>query len=198
MQEKEKLKIVYRPVSELIPYARNARTHSDKQITQIAASIKEFGFTSPILLDGDNGILAGHGRLEAAKKLKLKTVPTIDLVGLTEAQKRAYVLADNRIALESGWDFDYLVNELKDLKESDFDIDLTGFDETEVNNLLGSVDEIDDSFFPDSITEGTKKDLFQVNFLFPVSEKDKVQSYIKKVGKQAIIDEILSKALADD
>ena len=144
MQEKEKLKIVYRPVSELIPYARNARTHSDKQITQIAASIKEFGFTSPILLDGDNGILAGHGRLEAAKKLKLKTVPTIDLVGLTEAQKRAYVLADNRIALESGWDFDYLVNELKDLKESDFDIDLTGFDETEVNNLLGSVDEIDD------------------------------------------------------
>ena len=99
-----KLKIVYKQTTDLIPYARNSRTHSELQVGQIASSIKEFGFTSPILLDGENGIIAGHGRYQAALKMSMREVPTIDLSHLTEAQKRAYVIADNKIALNSGWD----------------------------------------------------------------------------------------------
>ena len=98
------LQIAYRPVGELIPYIRNARTHSEDQIGQVAASIKEFGFTNPILLDGGNSIIAGHGRLLAAKKIGLRQVPTITLDHMTEAQKRAYIIADNKLALNAGWD----------------------------------------------------------------------------------------------
>ena len=98
------LEIVNKSTEELIPYVNNARTHSDEQINQIAGSIKEFGFNNPILLDGENGVVAGHGRLLAAKKLGLKEVPCIELAHLTEAKKRAYILADNKIALNSGWD----------------------------------------------------------------------------------------------
>ena len=98
------LKITYCPVCELTPYMRNARTHSDKQIDQVAASIKEFGFTNPILLDGDKSIIAGHGRLLAAKKIGMNQVPTITLDHMTEAQKRAYIIADNKLALNAGWD----------------------------------------------------------------------------------------------
>ena len=98
------LKITYCPVGELTPYMRNARTHSDEQIDQVAASIKEFGFTNPILLDGDKSIIAGHGRLLAAKKIGMNQVPTITLDHMTEAQKRAYIIADNKLALNAGWD----------------------------------------------------------------------------------------------
>ncbi len=98
------LKITYCPVGELTPYMRNARTHSEEQIDQVAASIKEFGFTNPILLDGGNSIIAGHGRLLAAKKIGLRQVPTITLDHMTEAQKRAYIIADNKLALNAGWD----------------------------------------------------------------------------------------------
>src|SRR5471032_1877666 len=103
------------PLTSLIPYARNARTHSDAQIAQIAASIREFGFTKPILVDGERGVIAGHGRLLAARKLGLTEVPTIELSHLSQAQKRAYVLADNRLALSAGWDEDMLRIELGDL-----------------------------------------------------------------------------------
>ena len=99
-----RLAVEYRPATALIPYARNARTHSDAQVAEIAASIREFGFTNPILVDGDNGIIAGHGRLLAARKLGLAEVPVIELAGLSEAQKRAYVIADNKLALNAGWD----------------------------------------------------------------------------------------------
>lgn len=98
MTAQQKLKIVYRPLKDLIPYARNSRTHSDMQIAQIASSIREFGFTQPILLDGQNGIIAGHGRYEAAFKMGMHEIPTIDLSHLTDSQKRAYVIADNKIA----------------------------------------------------------------------------------------------------
>ena len=123
-------------VSDLIPYINNSRTHSDEQITQVAASIKEFGFTNPILIDDDNGIIAGHGRLLAARKLGMDTVPTITLKGLTDAQKKAYVIADNQLALNSGWDLDLLKIELENLQELDFDIELLGFDDDFIDGLL--------------------------------------------------------------
>lgn len=123
-------------VEKLIPYVRNSRTHSDAQVAQIAASIKEFGWTNPILVDGENGIIAGHGRLLAARKLGAKDVPVIELAHLTESQKRAYVIADNQLAMNAGWDTAMLTLELSDLKESEFDLDLIGFDANELEKLL--------------------------------------------------------------
>ena len=129
------------PTSDLIPYARNARTHSDAQVAQIAGSIQEFGFCNPVLIDAQNGIIAGHGRVMAANLLKLQTVPCIRLDHLTDAQKRAYILADNRIALSSGWDEAMLANELQDLHADDIDLGLTGFDAGELSTLVGLGDE---------------------------------------------------------
>jgi DNA modification methylase len=126
------------PVESLVPYARNARTHSDEQVAQIAASIKEFGFTSPLLVDGDNGILAGHGRLAAARKLGLIEVPVIELAHLSPQQRKAYILADNRLALNAGWDEDLLKLELSELADLDFDLDLIGFTDKELDVLLGA------------------------------------------------------------
>ena len=131
------LSIEYKRVDDLIPYVNNSRTHSDEQVTQVAASIKEFGFTNPILIDENNGIIAGHGRLMAAKKLKLKQVPTITLKGLTDAQRKAYVIADNKLALNAEWDFDLLKIEIESLQEDDFKLDLLGFDVDELNGILG-------------------------------------------------------------
>jgi DNA modification methylase len=130
------LAITTLPVEALIPYARNARTHSDAQVAQLAASIREFGFTNPILVDGERGIIAGHGRLLAARKLGLAQVPTIELSHLTPAQRRAYVLADNRLALSAGWDEEMLRLELGDLGELGFDLALIGFDAGEIGALL--------------------------------------------------------------
>lgn len=123
-------------VADLIPYARNARTHSDEQVAQIAASIREFGFINPVILDGDKGIIAGHGRVLAARKLKLKEVPALEVSGLSEAQKRAYILADNKLALNAGWDSDLLKVELSELQTGGFDIDLIGFNADELAKLL--------------------------------------------------------------
>ena len=127
-------------VSKLIPYVNNARTHSDEQISQIAASIKEFGFRNPILIDGDNGIIAGHGRVMAAKKLGLTTIPYIDCSDLTEAQKKAYIIADNKIALNAGWDEELLKLELEDIEVSDIDMELLGFSDEELKRLIGVED----------------------------------------------------------
>ena len=130
------LQVCYRKVAELIPYAANSRTHSDAQVAQIAASIKQFKFTNPILIDGDNSIIAGHGRLLAARKLGMDEVPTIVLDHLSKAQQRALVIADNQLALNAGWDMDMLKAEIEDLKLDDFDIDLLGFDEKFLDGLL--------------------------------------------------------------
>ncbi len=129
---------VYKTVSvaDLIPYARNSRTHSDAQVAKIAASIREFGFLNPIIVDGASGIIAGHGRVMAAQKLGLALVPVIEAAHLTEAQKRAYVLADNRLALDAGWDLEMLRVELTDLKGLDFDLSLTGFEIGELGKLM--------------------------------------------------------------
>ena len=130
------MKIETRKVAELIPYVNNSRTHSDEQVAQIAASIKEFGWTNPILIDEKDSIIAGHGRLMAARKLGHETVPAIRLEKLTEAQKKAYVIADNRLALNAGWDMELLKIELQNLQELDFDLDLLGFDAKELDAIL--------------------------------------------------------------
>ena len=139
------------PTASLIPYVRNARTHSPAQVDKIAASIREFGFLNPIITDGQNGIVAGHGRVMAAQKLGLDTLPTIDAAHLTEAQRRAYVLADNRTALDAGWDNDLLRIELQDLDAAGFDLTLTGFDLGEIAAL--TLDETEGLTDPDAVPD---------------------------------------------
>jgi len=123
-------------VNDLIPYVNNSRTHSEDQVSQIAASIKEFGFTNPVLVDGENGIIAGHGRVQGAKKLGMDTVPVIELSHLSSAQKKAYIIADNKLALNAGWDDSILSIELEELDGLDFDLSLLGFDDDELKALL--------------------------------------------------------------
>jgi ParB-like chromosome segregation protein Spo0J len=134
------MQLTYISTRELIPYAKNSRTHSAEQVAQIAASIKEFGFVNPVLIDGKSGIIAGHGRVMAAQKLKLATIPCIILDHLTETQKRAYVIADNKLALNAGWDHAMLSAELTDLREIDFDLGLLGFDGDEIESILNPVE----------------------------------------------------------
>lgn len=134
------MKIEKLSLDALIPYARNSRTHSETQVAQIAGSIREFGFTNPVLIDGEGGIIAGHGRVMAARQLGLSEVPCIRLAHLTDAQKRAYVIADNKLALNAGWDDALLALELRDLAEMGFDLELTGFDGSEIDDLLADLD----------------------------------------------------------
>ena len=130
------MQIVKTNVMDLIPYIKNSRTHSDAQIAQIAASIKEFGWTNPILVDGDKGVIAGHGRLLAARKLGYDTVPTIELSHLSPTQRKAYVIADNQLAMNAGWDTELLTIELNELLEDKFSLELLGFDPKELDKLL--------------------------------------------------------------
>lgn len=131
----KKLELV--EVDRLIPYARNARTHGDDQVAQIAGSIKEFGFNNPVLIAGDGSIIAGHGRVMAARKLGMKSVPCVRLEHLTDSQRRAYILADNKIALNSGWDEELLQIELLDLNAEKFPMAVLGFDANELNLAMG-------------------------------------------------------------
>ena len=129
--------IVSRRVDDLIPYIKNSRTHSDAQVAQIAASVREFGWTNPVLVDGENGIIAGHGRVLAARKLGMAEVPCIELAGLTDTQRRAYIIADNKLALNAGWDDELLAIELHELNAADFDMALLGFDATGLALAMG-------------------------------------------------------------
>lgn len=143
------MKIVYKKVNDLIPYINNSRTHSEEQVNQIIASINEFGFTNPLLIDEKDNIIAGHGRLLASKKLKMEEVPCIVLSGLTEAQKKAYIIADNKMALNAGWDDELLKIELENLKELDFDLELTGFNVDELDGIFQAEEEqeiVEDDF----------------------------------------------------
>ena len=140
-------------LEQLVPYARNARTHSESQVAQIAGSIAEFGFVNPVLVGGDNIIIAGHGRVMAAKKLGLQTVPTIKLDHLTENQRRALVIADNKIAENAGWDEELLRLELQNLADEDFDLDLLGFDDVELDDLLASLDDDEAAALDENIPE---------------------------------------------
>lgn len=131
----DKMKIVYKKTDDLIPYARNSRTHSEIQVNQIASSIREFGFRVPVVIDADNGIIAGHGRVLAAMKLGITEVPTVDGSDMTETQKRMYVIADNKIALNAGWDKELLMLEVEELKDLGADIDLLAFDPSELQPM---------------------------------------------------------------
>ena len=160
------MKIIQVEIEKLIPYARNSRTHSDDQVAQIAASIKEFGWTNPILVDGENGIIAGHGRLAAARKLGMKKIPVIELAHLTETQKRALVIADNKLALNSGWDNEMLALELEELKLEGYDLKLTGFGEDEIDALSPTVIDglVDEDQIPEVPDEPKTKlgDIYQL------------------------------------
>lgn len=131
-----KPQIEHLPLDALVPYARNSRTHSPEQIAQVAASIREFGFTNPVLIDGEGGIIAGHGRVMAARALGLSEVPCIRLAHLTDAQKRAYVIADNKLALNAGWDDALLALELRELDGLGFDLHMTGFNDDEIDKMI--------------------------------------------------------------
>jgi len=145
MQEKSPTKIEQIDIKKLIPYARNSRTHSDIQVSQIAASIKEFGFTNPVLISDTYDIIAGHGRVLAAKKLGWDSVPCIRLDHLTDTQRRAYVIADNSIALNSDWDFDMLSVEIDELNDFKFDVSLLAFTNEQLSELIGSPEELPDN-----------------------------------------------------
>lgn len=128
--------VVMKFVAELIPYSNNSRTHSDEQVAKLSGLIKEYGWTNPILVDDKNGIIAGHGRLLAARKLGMATVPCIVLTGLSDDQRRAYVIADNRSALDSEWDDDMLAVEMQRLSNAGFDLSMTGFAQEEIDKFL--------------------------------------------------------------
>jgi len=145
------MKIETLKTADLIPYARNTRTHSEAQVAQIAGSIREFGFTNPILIDAENGIIAGHGRVMAAQKLGLDKVPCIRLAHLTDTQRRAYIIADNKLALNAGWDEEMLTLELGELADLDFDMNLIGFGEDELAGLLAETTEGETD--PDDVPE---------------------------------------------
>lgn len=183
-----KLEVVYRKVEDLIPYARNARVHDEQQITKLAASIREFGFTLPILIDKDNGILCGHGRVLGAKKAGLDEIPCVVCADWKDAKKRAYILADNRLTQDSYWDYDILKIEVEDLKSQDFDVSAIGFDYDEIDKIIS--EELDDSFFGD--IEGDASFVsFSITLTFPKPFEDDVKAFIKKVGKDAIEDKII-------
>jgi len=167
-------------VEKLIPYARNSRTHSDEQVDKVAASIKEFGFLNPVITDGDNGIVAGHCRVMAAKKLGMEQLPTVEASHLNEAQKRAYVIADNRIALDAGWDDELLKVEIADLTEMDFDVSLLGWGDDvpkfaeEPDYSILEDDEDDDDL--ENLAAGVKK---AIQIEFEAEHYEEAQELVK-------------------
>ena len=168
------MKIEQLPTDTLIPYARNTRTHSEAQVAQIAGSIREFGFTNPVLIDGENGIIAGHGRVLAAQKLALGKVPCIRLSHLTDTQRRAYIIADNKLALNAGWDEELLGLELADLREDGFELELTGFDGAE----LGQFD-VDEVAMP-TLADGDKQPFQQKTFTLHDEQAEEVDAACAK------------------
>jgi ParB family chromosome partitioning protein len=175
------LNVEYRPLADLIPYARNSRTHSDAQVAQIAASIREFGFTNPVLIDANDGIIAGHGRVLAARKLALTVVPCITLGNLTPAQRKAYVIADNKLALNAGWDEAMLRLELDDLHGDGFDLHLLGFTGDELQAITGACDEVG---LPE-LNDGDREPFQQMTFTVHDEQKEQIDRAIdaaKRMG----------------
>lgn len=165
------------PVDRLKPYERNARTHSPEQVAQIAASIVEFGFTNPILVDSNDGIIAGHGRLTAAQELGLRTVPVVVLDHLSDRQRKAYILADNQLALNAGWDTDLLRGELQDLAEQEFDLPLLGWSEDELSDLLGDVEVLEGM---PALKEGDRDPIQQMTFTLHDDQAEIIKEAIEK------------------
>jgi len=166
-------------INKLVPYARNSRTHSDEQVAQIAASIKEWGFTTAVLVDEQGGIIAGHGRTLAAQRLKMTEVPVMVAAGWSDAKKRAYIIADNKLALNAGWDFDMLRFELTDIGGGDFNLDLLGFDDKELADLIGDIDVIGLPELPD----GDKSVLEQITFTLHREQADTIKNALTVAKK---------------
>lgn len=174
-------RIVLWPVDQLIPYEKNPRTHSAEQIGQLAASILEFGFVNPVLIDTTAGIIAGHGRLQAAKQLGLEQVPVVVLDYLTDAQKRAYVIADNKLALNAGWDESLLKFELTELELADFDVATLGFSEIELEKLLPNEDIISTGM--PALPQGEKSDFQQMTFSLHNTQAEIIKQAISAAKK---------------
>ena len=174
----KKYKMQDRNVADLIPYVNNSRVHSDEQVLQICSSIREFGFTNPVLIDEENGVIAGHGRLMAAKKLDMEKVPCIILAGLSEAQKKAYVIADNQLSLTSTWNMEVLALEVEALQAEDFDLNILGFSDEELNNLVISFDA--DEVPPPELASGEKDTLRQCTFTLTDEQYESVMAAIAK------------------
>lgn len=192
-----KLEVTYRPIESLIPYARNSRTHSDAQVAQIAASIKEFGWTNPVLIDAEGGIIAGHGRIMAGRKLGIKEAPCIVLENLTDAKRRAYVIADNKLALNAGWDVELLKIELSDLKALDFDLSLTGFDPGEIKDFLsGDIEGLSDAYTHkvDAPIYEPKGEKPPITELFDKSRANKLTEEIEKANLPKDVSDFLKAA----
>ena len=167
---------------DLIPYARNSRTHSDEQINQIAASIREFGFLNPIIIDGENGIIAGHGRVMAANKLNIKELPCVDASHLSDTQKQAYVIADNQLALNADWDLDMLRFEVSGLNDADFDLDLLGF----ADDVMGKLLDID-ADLPE-LPDGDRDPFQQKTFTLHDEQANLIDDAIAKAKKDPRIE----------
>jgi ParB-like chromosome segregation protein Spo0J len=167
------------PIDKLVPYARNARTHSDEQIGQIAASIKEWGWTTPVLVDEDGGIIAGHGRTLAAQRLKMTEVPVMVAKGWSDAKKRAYLLADNKLALNAGWDNQMLALELAEIGELGFDLELIGFDPSEFNNTAVDYSVLDGDDIETELEEMASGVRKAIQIEFEPEHYEEAQSLVK-------------------
>ena len=174
-----KIKVTYKKTEDLIPYANNSRTHSDTQVAQIAASIREFGFRNPVLIDGENGIIAGHGRVLAARKLGLAEIPTIDGSDLTETQKKAYVIADNKIALNAGWDEELLMLEIEDLRSLGADINILAFDPSEIQQNKVDYSVLDDENLDDTLDDMSKGVRKAIQIEFEPDHYEEAQELVK-------------------
>lgn len=182
-------KMILKKSSDLIPYASNSRTHSDSQVSQIAASIKEFGFTNPLLIDEQNNIIAGHGRLMAADKLGIEQVPCIMLTGLSKAQKKAYVIADNKLALSAGWDDELLRLEFDELTEMGFNLELTGFSLDEIGEL--EFDSDCETEMP-TLKDGDKEPYQQKTFTLHDEQASVVDDALMLARKHPLVDSDLN------
>ena len=187
--ETQALQVEYEPTDSLVPYANNAKIHTEAQIEQIASSIREFGFNDPIGVwvnrKGESEIVEGHGRVLAAQKLGIGTIPVIHLDRMSDEQRRAYTLAHNQLTMNTGWDYDKLDVELEEL---DFDMGEFGFDEAATD--FDAISELMSNDFVANSLE-SDKDEFTVSFVFPVDSKEQVTSYIAEVGKQEVVDMIV-------
>ena len=184
------------PIEQLKPYENNARTHSDKQVEKIARSIEEFGFINPVLIDSNYGIIAGHGRVEGAKALGMEEVPCLFIEDLTDEQKRAYIIADNKLALDAGWDYELLQIELEELDNLNFDFTLTGFDNLELDDeSLFSMDEIDE--IDGYNANEDEREYFTKTFTFPLEKKNQIICYLKK-HQNEIVERIIEESENED
>jgi len=187
------MKIEQIKTADLIPYARNSRSHSETQVAQIAGSIREFGFTNPVLIDAGNGIIAGHGRVMAAGKLGMEKVPCIRLAHLTDTQRRAYIIADNKLALNAGWDEEMLGLELADLREADFDLGLTGFDGTEIEAFLNPPEPGSEAGDDDPYTKKITAPIYEAK-----GENPPIADLLDRSKADSLINEIKAAGLPPD